>query len=486
MNQMQAAAIKYSMDAPMKIRFVRFCVAFLLAGIVLPALHAKENQTAPFDVDQLLSQAPKKDFPWNIQVKTIQSSEERFLVQVKAIFYVSSLEGYLQRNLHFIVKIANSNKWVPGYSYCQITIPDTASYHVLGPIECNAKIYVRPGEYTVAFIAYDPIVKKGNFGRKVIKTPGLQKGFPPEPKTAFDDVEYFRSNDIEDPSSAFSDLFASEKLPEWMHVENKRRLCVDIVANASPDYHLNPQLGISVRRIPNGSVDSSRAFENPENWDQNGSPVYALQNSVSTSYSKNDNALQKLRVYSLIPIMQTASILSHLKLRDGNVRITVVDAFRVKTFFDRVNAADFDLKKAQEMVMKQNLNEVSIDDLNAYGKNAAFIKDKLQEIANDPCSSKAQTPLRIIILVNGQMKFPQQWNFPQFKLPAPDETKLFYIRYGEYGEDDIYKIIKDANPKIYRSVWLATMYPYIFQKKPSKDQLVLKDLVTYLESLTRQ
>ena len=39
----------------------------------------------------------------------------------------------------------------------------------------------------------------------------------------------------------------------------------------------------------------------------------------------------------------------------------------LKTFFDRLNAADFNLKKAQEMVMKQNLNEVSIDDLNAYG-----------------------------------------------------------------------------------------------------------------------
>jgi hypothetical protein len=102
---------------------------------------------------------------------------------------------------------------------------------------------------------------------------------------------------------------------EWLPVNNKRPLCIDIVANISKAKH-DPTL-------------TSCAFYIDDD----------LKRVTSCAFD----------IYSYEYVLQLSSVLSRLKPRDGSVRVSILDILQTQSLFDRKDAANFDWRVAQEL-----------------------------------------------------------------------------------------------------------------------------------------
>ena len=259
-----------------------------------------------------------------------------------------------------------------------------------------------------------------------MQTPGFKKDSQQRIDNTLPEVEFINSPQNE--QEAYNRLIVALKDSEWLPVHNNRCLCLDIVANISVDYNYNPRLGVSNRigyAYPVGLLFST---------------------NIWASY-----------------ILTRASDRSHLRLRSGQVRVSILDPLRQKTLFDRENAADFDWQRAGEMVAKQDPDTVGIDLLGSERGSGNYLHGKFQGILEDgACSPGTESPLKIVIVVGNEMRFAKHTAVPQLDPQDPGSAQFLYFCYGDYRYDDIFKILKRTKPQRYTS---------------------LEDLISYIEKL---
>jgi hypothetical protein len=378
---------------------INICVA---AGALRPNNESADD-LPPFNVDRWLNGPNREDFPWGVQVSApTLTLQQRYVVQVRAFFYIR--RGILKntkipQDLHFVLKVAPEGyNWVPQYSYTRIPFPSKEDeYNIL---EFTKDIYLRPGTYTIALIACDPVLDKGNVWREQVKVAPLKRDKLPELDRNLRSIE-----------------FASKERPlamgrEWLPVKNNRSLCIDIVANTSMDWHNNPRLG--------------RWYQSP------GPPIVARDKSKH--------------------ILQVASVLSHLGVRKGRVRVSIVDALRTKTLFNREDAADFDWQRASRSLKTETPSTIDIDLLASQTQASAYLYDTLQEILEDnACASGTELPLKIVIVVSTDMVFPEDTPIRQIVLPNRDSVRFFYFKIpkGIPANDDLHKMLEKTKPKAF-------------------------------------
>jgi hypothetical protein len=230
------------------------------------------------------------------------------------------------------------------------------------------------------------------------------KGDPlPELDRDLSDTEFI-SEVPQNPPRFIQPLWALAGGKEFLPVANRRPLCVDIVVNTSADY---------------------KNYWRKSAW----------------GFDYRVNALRML---------QAASVLSHLQLRSGRVRISILDAFQMKTLFDREDGADFDWQRASEVVAKQNRTTIEANLLDPQMQPAAFLQNALQEISNDAlCSTGDALASKIVIVVSRELLFPKPKNIQPVLLQNPDSIRYFYFCVTEwsYADDDLIKILKLTNPR---------------------------------------
>jgi hypothetical protein len=355
----------------------------------------------PFDVDRWLNGPDREDFPWDVRVSTPSLTlQQRYRVEIRAFFDGGGLrDSTIQHDLHFVLKVATEdNNWVSGYSHTRVPFPPRE--YNFNVIEFSDGLYLRPGRYTLALIVYDPILKKGNVWRKRVKVSPITGDILPELDRDLPDIE-----------------FTSKERPlaegkEWLPVKNSRSLCIDIVANTSMDWHHERRLGV---------LYSARG----RGW------------ASSPSVTSTD-------------ILQVASVLSHLGLRKGRVRVSIVDPLWMKTLFNREDAAVFDWQRASQVVEMRDPDTIDIGLLVSQMQASAYLVDKLHEILkDDACAPGTESPLKIVIVVSTYMVFAKQTAIRQIVPQDPASVRFFHFRIpkGIPADDDLYKMLKPTNPQ---------------------------------------
>jgi hypothetical protein len=307
-----------------------------------------------------------------------------------------------ERDFHFVLKVAGADgRWMDGHSYTHIPVPPglDRSYRV----NCISSVYLRPGRYTVAIIAHDSTFNRWNIRRSRVTVPRLKRDPLPELDRDQSDTEFI-SEVPQNPPRFTQPLWALAGGKEYLPVANRRPLCVDIVVNTSADY---------------------KNYWRKSAW----------------GFDYRVNALRML---------QAASVLSHLQLRSGWVRISILDAFQMKRLFDREDGADFDWQRASEVVAKQNRTTIEANLLDPQMQPAAFLQNALQEISNDAlCSTGDALASKIVIVVSRELLFPKPKNIQPVLLQNPDSIRYFYFCVTEwsYADDDLSKILKLTNPR---------------------------------------
>ena len=373
----------------------------------------------PFDVDQLLKGPDRNDFPWRAWVAApYLTVQQRHLVAVRATINCGRLNNKaLRRDMHFVVKVGNADgRWIRELSYTRVRVP--AGLDKAFQLQYVSGLYLRPGRYVIALIAYDDLLKKKNVLRRPVTVARLKNDPLPELDRKLPDVEFIS----EAPESYFGKGYfeynsgwpMSEGM-EWLPVKNSRHLCVDIVANTSVD---------------NDNIPGFRG----------GAP-----------------SSHTLRV---------SSVLSHLSLSSGQVRVSVIDALRMKTLIDRRDAAGFDWQGANRLVERQNPGTIDAGLLDPGTQGFDYLLDTLRRIAGDnPCAPKTKSPLKIVILVSGGMQLPGNGHIPQAMrqtvLHGPGSIRFFCFSAGNPGYDGLARILKQMKPQ---PAMLSSGDPFAFRK----------------------
>jgi len=374
----------------MKLALIRCIFIALLITLcsAVFALCAEEN-LPPFDVGEWLNLPDHNDFPWKVRVYgPVLTRQQRQQLTISATINGFDLEDVgRKRDLHFVLKVATADgRWIPGYSYTHGSVPSGMDWY--HNIEYANILFVRPGRYTIVLIVYDAFLKQGNIVRKRVKVTGLSKDPLPELDRTLPEVEFTGGNQI---VSRFSQFLSPSK--EWLPVKNSRSLYVDIVVNTSID----------------------------EPYDR----------------------------YSW-PTLQASSVLSHLLLEKGCVRVTILDALRMKTLFDREDATNFDWQHAMQVFMEQERAVIDLGTLGSRTQASAYLDDVFQKILDEgACAPGEESPLRIVIVVGGgSFEFPKHTSVQQIVPQDPASVRFFYFRYTDiWLSDDLLDMLKRTKPQ---------------------------------------
>lgn len=360
----------------------------------------QRDDPLPFDLNQWMSYQNRKDFPIKVSVlKPYLTFQQRLLVRVRTAIETSEFpEDGIDPEFHLVMRVASKGKdWYPGYSYTNVAIHRIQG--MLAPdYYVDSGLYVRPGSYRILLIVYDSVSGRGNVLRKEFNVSSVKGAELRDLDRYFPQVEF-----ATDPPLASG--------REWLPVSNSRCLCIDIVANAASGN--NTQSG----------EDFGKHSANP------------------------------------LDTLQVASVLSHLALLKGSIRVTIVDALQAKTHSDREDAVGFDWQSSYQALMHQEEPDtIDYGTLQAQTEASGYLHDRIRAIIErDDCARETEQPLKIVIIVSGPLQFPARtpirpWD-PQDFVQDSASLRLFYFRimsrsaYYEKGRDDLRKMLEPVEPQ---------------------------------------
>lgn len=389
--------------------------------------------TLPFDPDEWLQGPDRRDLEWKVKIiKPSLTLQQRYLLQVDARMKAGQWKKRgIVGDLHFVLKVADSeDNWMRGYSYTYLSVPaELQSYHY---IQCVTGVYLRPGKYTIALIVYEANLKQVNIWRKKVEFKNPEGKLLPELDRDLPAVDFIDGTpeyvmDFDRAPSFMDSLWPLGAGMEWLPVGNRSEVCVDLVINVSYSQVLR---GKSLQQW----------------W---------LNYQMNASY-----------------VLQTGSVISHLGLSKGCVRVSIVDVLSMKTLFDRENAEGFDWQEAGRVVREQNRFTIDIDRLSRYTQASAYFNARLSEILEGgSCRSGEAATKRAVVVVSNQQVFPPETEIIEISPKSSEKPRFYYFCINDraYISGDIQKMLKPAKPRSF-----LIRRPHDFRK-------ALSDLILDLE-----
>jgi hypothetical protein len=388
-------------------------VAFLITLCSSVFALGSAKDAPPFEANRWLDGPNQKNFPWEVLISPpYWSFQQRQMVQINVNINGDRLQDPKNRkDLHFVIKVtAADTRLVSDYSY--ESVPIKQELDGSRQIHYVNRISLRPGLYSIAILVYDALLHKGNVRQKRVRV-NRPKGDPlPELDRDLPDIEFFPTKPQEDQASYGMDWPLSRG-KEWLPVNNNRCLCIDIVANTSVDYDSNYQLG-----------------------------QFDAWNDLHRSDVKSSD------------VLQASSVLSHLTLRKGRIRVSILDTLRMKTFLDWEEASTIDWQRVIESLEKRDPFTINADVLGSQTQASAYLSDKLQKIMeDDACANEAEIPLKIVIVVSRDTLFAERIRLRPVltRIPPQDpaSVRFFYFCLTEPGkwDDDLFMMLKKTKPQ---------------------------------------
>jgi hypothetical protein len=347
---------------------------FALAGILCAAGPAfgEGNPPPELPIGTWLQGQNRQDFPWHVELgQSWLTFQQRRYVQARITFRVRDLlrAGVSLRDLHLIVKLATEDgRWLQGQSYSRFEPPPGLGAG--DEIHSLTNLYVRPGSYGVAVMAYDAANHRGNLWRGPLRVGSLKDDPLPGIDRTLPQVEFLpaalplrlgRGRGL--ASMITFDPWALGQGELLLPVGNVRPVQVDIVANVS--------LSLATDR---------RDSEAPD-WE------YQLNGAT---------------------VLQISNALSQLNLKAGCVRFSALDVRRQKVFADQEDARTLDWSRLRQAIVGLNRNKIGVSTLAGQKHEPAFLAHYLEKLsaAPSPCERDGPPPVHILIVVSDAFIFP--------------------------------------------------------------------------------
>lgn len=354
-------------------------------------------------IAQWLNEPDRHDVPLKIRVLDPQPTFElRQFVRVVGEINVKALQKkHIQRELHYFLKVADeAGAWQPGESYgtasLEAKVGGRSEMHLIGDA------YLEPGNYTVAVIVYDAVLKERSVARRQVRVPQGKR----------------------DRFTEFRQPFPKA---EFLH---------------------NPERGVA----PLGHARAMLPL-------RTGRPVH-IDLVIDFGAYREELRSRRAKFYSS-RLLQTASVLSQISPSRGCLEISAVDILRLEVFFQRKRPAELDWHRVRDHVLRRNLDVVGASTLASRREAASLFGEFLQELIEAPatCGSPEQNPLRVVLFVASGVDFPPKSEIEPIKPEC--ECVFYYLRQEQnpaYPFDDVPGLLKRSharkititNPKKFR------------------------------------
>lgn len=382
-----------------------FAFLLLLATVAgTQSSRAAEDKPPPdLPLEQWLREPDRTDVPLKMRILgPLPTYELRQIVRVVAKINTKALQKkHVQRELHYFVKIADeAGNWLPGDSYgstsLQAKLGGGASMDLVGDA------YLEPGNYTVAMIVYDAVLKERSVVRKPVRVPDNQR-------------------------DRFSEFRQPYPKAEFLH---------------------NPERGV----VPLGQARAMLPLRTSR-------PVHI--DLVIDFGAYREELRSRTAKFFASRLLQTASVLSQIRPSRGCLEVSAIDILRLELFFRRQKPDDLDWHRVRDHVLKRNLDVVGAGTLASRREAASIFGEFLQELIKAPatCGAPGENPLRIVLLVASGVDFPPKSEVEPIKPEC--ECVIYYLRQEQnpaYPFDELPRLLKrsDArkinftNPKKFR------------------------------------
>lgn len=421
-----------------------FCCFVALVSLLAP-LHSDDARRVPGSVPvaKLLQGLDRQDIPWKVQVIQDITLQQRHLVQVLATIRGRAyFKGVSVRDLDFVTKVADQHgNWLDGQSYDHFKQPRDLS--VRDTVHSFANLYLKPGEYTIAEIAYDSLHNTGNVWRTKLTVPAIAIPLPelsrdlpvveflPRSQAALD----LKSADwnLNSPAVIQSLMLDSLTLGHgkaYLPIGNKKPLLIDVIVNLSDDI-------IDVGR--NFLAPSLPARCYPYPLDLDCFPPW-LQRENSAAY-KHDEGLA----------LQVGNLVSQLSPEAGCVRFSAMDVFRQDLIADRVDVSNVDWDAISQQIASTDLNVIDVKALREKETELRF-RSYLERVNEDDyaCGLSGQKPEHVLIVIGMDMSFPLHTEIESIPATNPN-LRCYYLlmrfKGGPPGWDELNRILQPLHPK---------------------------------------
>jgi hypothetical protein len=394
-------------------------LALVCATNALCLADDKRIPPASVPIEKWLAGPDRQDFLWKVQVVQTVTLQQRHLIQLLiTIRGQDLLKGVTLRELHVVTKVADEQgNWLEGQSYSHF-VP-TADFTRHDTLHSFSNLYLQPGNYTVALIAYDSLHAAGNLWRTrlTVAQPGepladLGRSFPkveflPEAILAPALKEHapwslFKPSDL--ARYALDPLALGHGTAD-LPVANKRPIRIDVVVNVTDNYEV-----LSQRQEPE--------------W----------------NYRYNEGLA-----------LQVGNLFSQLAPNAGCVRLSVLNLLRRDLIVDRLDSRKVDWDDISKKIASTDLNKINVASLREK-ETAIWFKQFIERVNEDDytCGLASGIPDHVIVVVSRAQSFPLRAHIQAVKpyLPMP---RCYFIEFMaknlSVNWDDVETVLKPMNPK---------------------------------------
>ncbi len=403
------------------LRFAAVLTLALSLAVAISASQDRQDASAPNVLDKLFQGSEHQDIPWKVNFTSPRLMYQQvYLVQARARIDPIILKHVSNtRLLQFVLKVqAEDGRWARGGEYKDYKVPPDLGRD--REIEYATCVYLRPGVYTLNLAVLDNSSGKSSLIRETVRIPAMGEDDPyPELDNHLVPVEFpkgFPQQEVGNDRVNDGELFPVSRDRNPISIVSPRPVGVDVV------------LDIAKRPVP----------EIPDFYDQFGRPYRRRPQSNTTAPPSYDLEVGRL--------LQVGNLLARLAPQGGCVRVSAVDALRMKTILNPTDEKKMDWPSFEEQIEKFEQNTIDVGVLTNKKGPAQFMRRFLDELSADspPCAERAA---HYIIVVSHEVPFPAK----DKKLPEADrERARFYYLYSQAGSgmgDDLNDLLKPVKPE---------------------------------------
>ena len=400
-----------------------------------------------------LAQGERKAFACKIRIiGPGLTFQQRHHVLVRATFPTPSLQkGSVQRDLHFFIKVADeTGKWFDGETYNHFPVEKKFDKKV--DLVLEGGLYLQPGTYTIAVVVYDAVLREHNVAFRHVNVRPPKHDSLPALLSEVPRVEF--------PADPVDGVLSLASGHASLPVNTDRPVELDVIVDLTPyaaatTITAGPDAGTDgLASIGPGQGDSIGDRGRFPNGPRLRGPSMPMHRTIPAGMRRGVKAFQTW-------LLEAASVLSDIDLKNGCSRVTVFNALSRRTVMTAQPALSADWLKTWDDVMHTNLDLVSVDELAGSVESAKFFSNQVENLMSQPpdCNAKNVHPLRVLALFSHGAHFPS--GTMRVKIQSNCDCKVFYMREHEDVMDlfdDLHRMLAPlsvrrlefSDPKQYR------------------------------------
>lgn len=343
----------------------------------------------PQKLVELLDRPDQTEIAYKVDVeKPILVFQQQYLFRIRAFFTPKIIEHRELRHLETLVRLQDADGlWLAGQNYDDFPIPEGVRGKGLN---YSTSILLRPGKYRVAIAMFDAETQKANVLHHDVVIPTLNKDPFPQIDDALPPIEFPRRVNGHRGFWMLGDKMQPLRLPKGKYSR------IDVVLDITKRFH----------------------------WDL----LYRLDVQV---------------------MLEAGNVLSHFQPQDGCVRLSVIDALRMKVLLDRFPADEVNWSRLQEAIENINQDVIDVHVLSNQRKIAEFTHDFLQRLTADPqaCGSNQASTHPLVIVVSPDVILPDGNRIGNLDPLEKERFLYIHVGTGSGWSDGMGQILSSARPE---------------------------------------